>query len=134
MLGGGLGAHTRPRCGQGVARAMGVWLPPSPPSSLLWTPSRIGKIGTSAFVSSNSENISCVTFIKHKTTENKELALCHLDNRLVPENALGKWCKNKHGASKIMDTLETYQAPCRRGESLSEAFSTTMVASGVMCE
>jgi hypothetical protein len=23
--------------------------------------------------------------------------------------ALGKWCKNKHGASKIMDTLETYQ-------------------------
>jgi hypothetical protein len=22
---------------------------------------------------------------------------------------LGKWCKNKHGASKIMDTLETYQ-------------------------
>jgi hypothetical protein len=24
---------------------------------------------------------------------------------------LGKWCKNKHGASKIMDTLETYQSP-----------------------
>jgi hypothetical protein len=24
---------------------------------------------------------------------------------------LGKWCKNKHGASKIMDTLETYQFP-----------------------
>jgi hypothetical protein len=22
---------------------------------------------------------------------------------------LNKWCKNKHGASKIMDTLETYQ-------------------------
>jgi hypothetical protein len=22
---------------------------------------------------------------------------------------VGKWCKNKHGASKIMDTLETYQ-------------------------
>jgi hypothetical protein len=22
---------------------------------------------------------------------------------------LSKWCKNKHGASKIMDTLETYQ-------------------------
>jgi hypothetical protein len=21
---------------------------------------------------------------------------------------LSKWCKNKHGASKIMDTLETY--------------------------
>jgi hypothetical protein len=23
---------------------------------------------------------------------------------------LGKWCKNKHGASKIMDTLETYHS------------------------
>jgi hypothetical protein len=21
---------------------------------------------------------------------------------------VGKWCKNKHGASKIIDTLETY--------------------------
>jgi hypothetical protein len=24
---------------------------------------------------------------------------------------IGKWCKNKHGASKIIDTLETYH-PC----------------------
>jgi hypothetical protein len=24
---------------------------------------------------------------------------------------LGKWCKNKHGASKIIDTFWTYQAP-----------------------
>jgi hypothetical protein len=23
---------------------------------------------------------------------------------------LSKWCKNKHGASKIIDTFETYQA------------------------
>jgi hypothetical protein len=23
---------------------------------------------------------------------------------------LNKWCKNKHGASKIIDTLETYHA------------------------
>jgi hypothetical protein len=23
---------------------------------------------------------------------------------------LGKWCKNKHGASKIIDKLETYQS------------------------
>jgi hypothetical protein len=22
---------------------------------------------------------------------------------------VGKWCKSKHGASKIIDTLETYQ-------------------------
>jgi hypothetical protein len=28
-----------------------------------------GKIGTSGFVSSNSENISCVTFLKHKNSK-----------------------------------------------------------------
>jgi transposase InsO family protein len=28
---------------------------------------------------------------------------------------IGKWCKNKHGASKIIDTLETYQA-CIEGK------------------
>jgi hypothetical protein len=27
---------------------------------------------------------------------------------------LSKWCKNKHGASKIIDTLETYHIPTRR--------------------
>jgi hypothetical protein len=29
---------------------------------------------------------------------------------------------------------ELFPAPCRRGESLPEAFSTTMVSSRVMCE
>jgi hypothetical protein len=24
---------------------------------------------------------------------------------------IGKWCKNKHGASKIIDTFETYHSP-----------------------
>jgi hypothetical protein len=24
---------------------------------------------------------------------------------------VGKWCKNKHGASKIIDMFETYQVP-----------------------
>jgi hypothetical protein len=24
---------------------------------------------------------------------------------------VGKWCKNKHGASKIIDTFETYHMP-----------------------
>jgi hypothetical protein len=33
------------------------------------------KIGTSGFVSSNSGNISCVTFLKHKNSKKKELAL-----------------------------------------------------------
>jgi hypothetical protein len=45
------------------------------------------KIVGLAFVSFNSENISCVTFLKHKTAENRELTLWHLVNRLVPENA-----------------------------------------------
>jgi hypothetical protein len=43
--------------------------------------------GRSVFVSSNSENISFVTFLKHKTAENRELSLWHLVNRLVPKNA-----------------------------------------------
>jgi hypothetical protein len=30
-------------------------------------------------------------------------------NAMKCNETLGKWCKNKHGASKIMDTLETYQ-------------------------
>jgi hypothetical protein len=46
-----------------------------------------GKIGTLDFVLSNSENISCVAFSKHKTAKNMELALWHLVNRLVLENA-----------------------------------------------
>jgi hypothetical protein len=46
-----------------------------------------GKIGILAFVSSNSENISCVAFLKHKNSKNRELALWHLVNRLVLENA-----------------------------------------------
>jgi hypothetical protein len=74
--------------GLGVARAMG-WrarlLAPLHLSFGLHHASE--KIGTSAFVSSNSENISCVAFLKHKTAENKELALWHLVSRLVLENA-----------------------------------------------
>jgi hypothetical protein len=29
---------------------------------------------------------------------------------------IGKWCKNKHGASKIIDTLETYHLPPGRSQ------------------
>ena len=42
---------------------------------------------TVQFVSSDSENISLIDFLKQKTTENRELTLWHLVNRLVPENA-----------------------------------------------
>jgi hypothetical protein len=44
------------------------------------------KIGTSGFVSSNSKNISRVTFLKHKNSS-REMALWHLVNRLILENA-----------------------------------------------
>jgi hypothetical protein len=33
-------------------------------------------------------------------------------NAMKCNKTLSKWCKNKHGASKIIDTLETYQASC----------------------
>ena len=39
------------------------------------------------FVPSNSENISLSTFLKRKNSRKQELALWHLVNRLVPENA-----------------------------------------------
>jgi hypothetical protein len=88
VSGGGPGAHTRPRRGLGVARAMGwcgrLLAPLRLCFGLRHTPE---KIGTLAFVSSNSENISCVAFLKHKNSRNKELALRRLVNRLVLENA-----------------------------------------------
>jgi hypothetical protein len=86
--GSGPGAHTCPWRGLGVARTMG-W------RGRLLAPLRLifglrhasGKIGTLAFFSSNSENISYVAFLKHKNSRNRELALCHLVSRLVLENA-----------------------------------------------
>jgi hypothetical protein len=32
-------------------------------------------------------------------------------NTMKCNETLSKWCKNKHGASKIIDTFETYQEP-----------------------
>jgi hypothetical protein len=36
---------------------------------------------------------------------------------------IGKWCKNKHGASKIIDTFETYQ-----GQNLAELYISRIVS------
>jgi hypothetical protein len=84
VSGGGPGAHTTPWHGQGVARAVG-WcgrlLAPLRP--FFGLRDALGKIGTLAFVSSNSENISYVAFLKHKNSRNKELTLWSLVNRLV---------------------------------------------------
>ena len=46
----------------------------------------LGEIFTLAFVPSNSENISLLAFLEPKTTENRQLTLWQLVNRLVPEN------------------------------------------------
>jgi hypothetical protein len=88
MSGGGTGGLTTWWRGQGVARAT-LWCGcPLAPLRLCFGLRLVsGKIGTSVFVSSNSENISYVTFLKHKNSRKQELALWHLVNRLVPENA-----------------------------------------------
>jgi hypothetical protein len=62
-------------------------LAPSPLRLIFGLRDASGKIEGLAFVSSNSKNISCVAFLKHKIAENRELALWHLVNRLVMENA-----------------------------------------------
>jgi hypothetical protein len=86
--GGELGCPTTWWHGQGLARAT-LWCGWPLASLRLCFRLRLmsGKKGTSAFVSSNSENISRVAFLKHKIAENRELALWHLVNRLVSENA-----------------------------------------------
>jgi hypothetical protein len=60
-------AHTMPWRGLGVARAMGWHGHLLAPLYLCFGLRHAsGKIGTLAFVSSNSENISYVAFLKHK--------------------------------------------------------------------
>jgi hypothetical protein len=62
-----------------------LWPPSGSPLVLVLRP---GKIGVSELVLSNSENISYVAFLKHKNSKkNRELALWHLFNRLVPKIA-----------------------------------------------
>jgi hypothetical protein len=47
---------------------------------------------------------------------------------------LETYCNRRHHCCEIGRIQELFPAPCRRGESLPEAFSTTMIASRVMCE
>jgi hypothetical protein len=86
--GGGPGGLTTWWRGQGLGRAtLGCGEPLAPLHLIFVLRDASGKIAGLAFVTSNSENISCVTSLKHKTAENRELALWHLVNRLVLENA-----------------------------------------------
>jgi hypothetical protein len=67
--GGGPGSLTMGGRGQGLGRAP-LWCgQPLAPLRLIFRLHEASvKIGGSAFVLSNSENISCVTFLKHKNS------------------------------------------------------------------
>src|SRR3954463_8761366 len=99
-------AQTQARRGPRAGRAWHV-------SSHLVAPLRLSfllrlryeEIRSSVFVPCNSENISCTTFLKHKNNRKHELALRHLVNRLVPENA--KKCIKVH----IKDVGTTTKQP-----------------------
>jgi hypothetical protein len=65
--GGGSGGLTIVGRGQGLGHAPGGEAGPWPPLCLIFGLRAASvKIRGSSFVSSNSENISCVTFLKHK--------------------------------------------------------------------
>jgi hypothetical protein len=64
---------------------VGPWWPPSDTSSDVWKLPR--KIRLQELVSSNFENISCVSLLKHKNSRKQETGTVALVNRLVPENA-----------------------------------------------
>jgi hypothetical protein len=67
--GSGPGGLTMGGRGQGLGRAL-LWCgwPLAPLRLIFGLRKALVKIGGSAFVSSNSENISCVTFLKHKNS------------------------------------------------------------------
>ena len=82
------GPHTTWPRGQGVPRAVAWCGGPTAllhfsfgPREVLWN------IRLLLFVPYNSENISLSTFLKRENSRKQELALWHLVNRLVQENA-----------------------------------------------
>jgi hypothetical protein len=72
-LGGGPGGLTMGGRGQGLGRTP-LWCgwPLAPLCLIFGLRKALVKIGGLDFVSSNSENISCVTFLKHKNSRKQE--------------------------------------------------------------
>jgi hypothetical protein len=69
VLGGGPGGLTPWWRGQGLGHAtLGCGWPLAPLHLIFGLRDASGKIGGLAFVSSNSENIFCVAFLKHKNS------------------------------------------------------------------
>jgi hypothetical protein len=87
-LGGGPGGLTMGGCGQGLGHAP-LWCgrPLAPLRLIFGLREASVKIEGSAFVLSNSENISCVTFLKRKNNRKQGTGTVVTVNRLVPENA-----------------------------------------------
>ena len=83
----GQGAHTMPRRGQGGPRLRVVWLPPGSASCLLRTPSSLRKNKIFGFCFVQFREYFLCSFSETKNSRKQELALRHLVNRLVPENA-----------------------------------------------
>ena len=80
--GGGLGARARPWPRRGPAVLPGV-----APGFVLLAAAPSRSRNKSVKLASDSENISKIDFPKQKDSRKQELALWHLINRLVPENA-----------------------------------------------
>jgi hypothetical protein len=71
--GGGPGGLTPWWRGQGLGRAtLGCGWPLAPLRLIFRLRNASGKIAGLAFVSANSENISCVAFLKHKNSRKQE--------------------------------------------------------------
>ena len=77
-------SSARPHPGSRPPMAWGPGVPPQVPSGLR---DLFDLLFMAELISFDSEDISCVGFLKRKTAENRELALWHVVNRFVPENA-----------------------------------------------
>ena len=77
-------ARRGPTLGRALVWRGALGAPPQVPSGLR---DLLNLLFMVALISPDSEDISCLGFLKRKTAENRELALWHLVNRLVLENA-----------------------------------------------
>ena len=77
-------ARRGPTLGRALVWHRALGAPPQVPSGLR---DLLDLLFMAELISSDSEVIFRVGFLKRKTAENTELALWHLVNRLVPENA-----------------------------------------------
>ena len=110
--------HHPPGAGQAGPRGQVVWRPSGSSPSHILASDDFRKIGTLAFVLSNSENIHFLTFLEPKIAENRQLALWLLligQSKKSYEKYSKVWTKHKkvdktkHGTSKIIDTFAMFQ-------------------------